>query len=103
MRTLNNSTSIPRACQTLPERLNELRPLLRGSAQLEVGMAEWVQVAGSADLRQVKAGHQDAVGSPLQDLPHAVVEAQGGPVQRAVDLTPVQPAPDTRTRGTPRR
>lgn len=37
--------------------------------------------------------HQNTVGRPLQDLPDAIIEAQGGPVERAVDLTPVQPRP----------
>lgn len=37
--------------------------------------------------------HQNTVAGPLQYLPHTIIEAQRGPVQRAVDLTPVQPRP----------
>ncbi|TNN68367.1 hypothetical protein EYF80_021420 [Liparis tanakae] len=35
-----------------------------------------------------------------RDLPHAIIKAQRGPVQGAVDLTPVQPGPEARARGT---
>lgn len=44
-------------------------------------------------LWQVSPSHHDTVRGPLQDLPHTIVKAQRGPVQRAVDLTPVQPRP----------
>ena len=46
-----------------------------------------------AYLWEVSPSHQDTVRGPLQDLPHTIIKAQRGPVQRAVDLTPVQPRP----------
>lgn len=51
---------------------------------------------GVTYLWEVIPSHQDTVGGPLQYLPHTVVEAQRSPVQRAVDLTLVQPRPAVR-------
>lgn len=45
-------------------------------------------------LWEVRPGHHKAVGGPLQGLPHAVIEAQRGPVQGPVNLSPVEPKPE---------
>lgn len=50
-------------------------------------------------LWEVSPSHHEAVGGPLQDLPHAIVKAQRGPVQRAVYLTLVQPRPAIKAGG----
>lgn len=42
-------------------------------------------------LWEVISSHQNTIGGPLQYLPHTIIEAQRGPVQRTVYLTPVQP------------
>lgn len=37
--------------------------------------------------------YHNTIWGPLQDLPHTIIKAQRGPVQRAIDLTLVQPRP----------
>lgn len=46
---------------------------------------------GASYLWEVISSNQNTIGRSLQYLPHAIIEAQRGPVQRAVYLTPVQP------------
>lgn len=58
--------------------------------------AESSGTGGGNYLWEVRLSHHNAVGGPFQDLPHPVVEAQRGPVQRAVNLPPVQPRPEAR-------
>lgn len=59
----------------------------------------WEGTGGVSYLREVIPSRQDTIGGPLQDLPHTIVEAQRGPVQRAVYLTPVEPRSAERGRG----
>lgn len=52
------------------------------------GLISLYFVDGAGYLWEVISSHHDAVRGPLQDLPHAVIEAQRGSVQTAVDLPP---------------
>lgn len=51
-------------------------------------------VRGGEYLWEVSLSHHNTIRSPLQNLPHAIIKAQRGPVQRTINLTPIQPRPE---------
>lgn len=51
---------------------------------------------GGGYLWEMSPSHHNTVGGSLQNLPHTIIKAQRRPVQRAIDLTPIQPGPEAK-------